>query len=65
MVSMDNETLACTCQNVTWAQIKEAYDKGADTYEEVQKATGCGIGCEFCVEEITKYIDHLRYDNRT
>ena len=65
MDSMENETLACTCQNVTWEQIKEAYDKGADTYEEVQKATGCGIGCEFCVEEITKYIHQLRYDNRS
>ena len=62
---MKNDDLACACQNITWAQIKEAYDKGADTYEEVQKATGCGIGCEFCVEEITKYIDHLRYDNRS
>lgn len=62
---MDMNALACTCQDITWQQIKDAYDKGADTYEEVQKATGCGIGCELCVEEITKYIDSLRYENRT
>ncbi len=62
---MDLNELACTCQNITWGQIKEAYDKGADTYEEVQKATGCGIGCELCVEEITKYIESLRYENHS
>ena len=61
---MDMNSLACTCQNITWQQIRDAYEQGADTYEEMQKATGCGIGCELCVEEITKYIDTLRYENR-
>ncbi len=61
---MDPNEFACTCQNITWGQIKAAYENGADTYEEVQKATGCGIGCEICVEEITNYIESLRYGNQ-
>ena len=58
---MNPEDIICQCQNITYGQIKEAYDRGADTYDEVQKATGCGIGCEQCVEAITAYIDSLRY----
>ena len=62
---MESDGFACACQNITWAQIRAAYENGADTYDEVQKATGCGIGCELCVESITQYIDHLRYDSRS
>ena len=61
---MDMNDLACACQNITWQQIKDAYDRGADTYEEMQKATGCGIGCELCVDTITDYINSLRYENQ-
>lgn len=61
---MNLTDLACACQNITWQQIKDAYDAGADTYEEVQQATGCGIGCELCVDAITEYINSMRYGNQ-
>ena len=56
---MNPTDVACACQNVTWGQIKDAFDQGATTFEEVQQLTGCGIGCELCIDTITEYIASL------
>ncbi|SFC68400.1 (2Fe-2S)-binding protein [Clostridium uliginosum] len=41
---LDKLTKTCTCRSITRAKIKECIKNGASSLEEVQKATGAGLG---------------------
>lgn len=43
-----SEKVICHCKHVTEQEIKEAVEKGKDSFIEVMKYTGCGTGCGSC-----------------
>ena len=53
-----NETI-CFCNDVTAGMIKDAIESGAKTLEDVQEATGAGIACGGCLDNIQALIDEL------
>lgn len=57
---MDFDETVCYCQNVTKGMIKDAFDQGAHTLEEVQELTGAGTVCGSCVDDIQLVIDELK-----
>ncbi|MBL4693929.1 (2Fe-2S)-binding protein [Candidatus Gracilibacteria bacterium] len=42
------DKVICHCKHVTKQEIKEAVEKGKDSFIEVMKSTGCGTGCGSC-----------------
>lgn len=44
--------IACHCHGVTYKKIYEALEKGAETYEDLQRMTHCGTGCKKCKDFI-------------
>lgn len=53
---MKREKIACSCKSVNYGQILAAVKGGADTFEKVQKVTGCSTGCGKCRDFITTMI---------
>ena len=51
--------IVCTCYDVTNGQIKEAIDNGATNIDEVQEATGAGMACGACIDDIQRLIDYF------
>ena len=60
---MDPSEMACVCQNLTWEEIQQLCQNGAESFEDVQRATGCGEVCGQCVESITNFIVSARSNN--
>lgn len=56
---MDFDKVICNCLNVTNGMIKEAFDNGARTLEEVQERTGAGTVCGVCNDNIQHLLDEL------
>lgn len=59
MENLQDDTIVCRCKKVSYGDLKKAVAEGAGTYEEVQEATGCGIGCEHCVDALKKMVEDL------
>lgn len=57
--TMNREKLACNCMNVTYGMIEDAVNDGATTFEEVQEATGCSMGCGKCEDFIRSFVSEL------
>ncbi|MBQ7566047.1 MAG: (2Fe-2S)-binding protein, partial [Oscillospiraceae bacterium] len=47
---MNENKLACTCHNVTYAKVREAVANGARTVDDVARITGAGTACGKCKE---------------
>lgn len=49
----------CYCKNVTVQDIKDAIDKGATNFKEVQDATKAGTGCTRCSATVKEVVEDL------
>ena len=56
---MDLNKKACTCANVTYAQIIRAAEQGAASFEDLKRMTNCGQGCGKCRDFIEHYLRQL------
>lgn len=55
-----NETdVICECFNVTYKDLVTAVQNGAKSFEEVQKKTKIGTGCEGCLSSARELVDSL------
>lgn len=57
---MSDEKVICTCMNVTAGAIKDAFENGAHTVEDIQNATGAGTICGACLDETEHLLDELK-----
>lgn len=53
----DDNAEVCLCQEITLKDIKEAYENGAHTLDEMMEATGAGTICGACQDVIQEFID--------
>ena len=51
---------ACHCRNVTYGMIEDAIKNGAQTLQEVQKATGAAKGCGQCKDFLNYLIRDIK-----
>lgn len=49
----------CYCKNVTVQDIKDAIDKGATSFKEVQDTTKAGTGCTRCSATVKEVVEDL------
>ncbi|MGE5627525.1 MAG: (2Fe-2S)-binding protein [Solirubrobacterales bacterium] len=62
---LDKITKVCICKGISRASIKKAITNGANSLEEVKKATGAGSGpCggRRCIEKIQELLKQNRKD---
>lgn len=61
---MDDDTIVCTCMNVSVKDIKEAILAGDETFADLQDRTGLGTVCGICLDEgeaiFTQLKDELK-----
>ncbi|MDD5934700.1 MAG: (2Fe-2S)-binding protein [Clostridiales bacterium] len=53
----------CRCRKVFLADLEEAVNNGASSFEEVVEVTGIGKGCGRCkkqAQEVTEYFIHRK-----
>lgn len=53
---MDENRIICTCNDVSYLDIKKAMASGANTLEEIQEATQAGTVCGGCISEIEEIL---------
>jgi len=41
---MDDNTIICRCEDVTWGEIRKQLDKGYTTLDEIKRITRAGMG---------------------
>ena len=41
---MDDNTIICRCEDVTWGEIRTLLDKGYTTLDEIKRITRAGMG---------------------
>ncbi len=41
---MDDDTIICRCEDVTWGEIRKQLDKGYTTLDEIKRLTRAGMG---------------------
>ena len=41
---MDDNTIICRCEDVTWGEIRKQLDKGYMTLDEIKRITRAGMG---------------------
>lgn len=56
---MNPNKKACTCRDVTYAQLEQAVQSGASSFEEVQALTNCSKSCGRCADFIRHYVKEL------
>jgi len=47
----------CVCRSVTETMIRDAMDRGAGNFEEVQQMTDCSTGCGTCESAVRALIE--------
>lgn len=56
---MDDETIVCTCMNVSIGDIKRAIASGANDFKTVQDMTGIATVCGLCLDEAEIVVSKL------
>lgn len=41
---MDDRTIVCRCEDVTWGEVRKQLDKGYTTLDEIKRITRAGMG---------------------
>ncbi|WP_369294201.1 (2Fe-2S)-binding protein, partial [Klebsiella pneumoniae] len=41
---MDDDTIICRCEDITWGEINKQLDKGYTTLDEIKRLTRAGMG---------------------
>ena len=53
----DKFDIICHCEEVTYGDILEAIDNGADTIDKLGDATMAGITCGTCIETLEEILE--------
>lgn len=56
---LDNKII-CDCYHITFKDIKDALENGAQTFDEVSEMTMAGQGCGHCQANVAKIIKNLK-----
>lgn len=56
---MDKHEHVCICNGVSYSQIEDAINSGAQTYEDILEETGAGSVCGGCIQRIDEILDRL------
>ena len=59
-LNMNRSKEACHCRNITYGMIEDAIKNGAETFQEVQDATGAAKGCGQCKEFLICLIRDIK-----
>ena len=57
---MNRNKEACHCRNVTYGMIEDAIKNGAETFQDVQDATGAAKGCGQCKDFLICLIRDIK-----
>ena len=57
---MNRSKEACHCRNITYGMIEDAIKNGAETFQEVQDATGAAKGCGQCKDFLMCLIRDIK-----
>ena len=57
---MDDETIVCTCMNVSVKDIKDAILAGASSFQDLHDKTGAGTVCGICLDEAESIFMQLK-----
>ena len=60
---MNRSKEACHCRNITYGMIEDAIKNGAETFQEVQDATGAAKGCGQCKDYLPADQPVEEYDS--
>lgn len=61
MKNLNEDRILCRCKKISEKTIREAIEKGADTYDKVKKETGANTyGCFACRLEIKKLLEEYK-----
>ncbi len=56
-----NDEIVCGCKDVLKSDLEAAYAEGANTYEKLQKKTGCGTVCGKCENKIKNLLKKFEH----
>ena len=56
---MQDEKIVCNCTGVTIGDIREAINKGAASFDEVQEVTGVSSVCGACLEYAENVVKEI------
>ncbi len=51
---MDDDTIICRCEDITWGEIRKQLDKGYTTLDEIKRITRAGMGP--CQEDLSEIL---------
>ena len=60
---MDDSTILCRCEEITVADVRDAVDQGAESFDDVKRLTRCGMGAcqgKTCQTVVLALIAELR-----
>jgi nitrite reductase (NADH) large subunit len=55
----DKDEIVCHCQEVTYQEIVDAFNSGADTIDKIGDVTEAGTACGGCIEDIEEILEEL------
>lgn len=53
------DRVVCHCFDITYEDIKQAYDNGYNTLDSLQGEIGIGNACGACIEEVYEILNEL------
>jgi len=53
----DKHDIICHCEQVTYGDILDVIEQGADTIEKIGDATMAGVSCGTCIEAIEEILE--------
>ena len=56
---MNREEEICSCLGLTYGDIEDAFNNGADSYEKIVEVTSVGTICGICEDDVKEFIDIL------
>jgi len=63
--SEDNNLKICFCHNVSLSRLREAFEDGALTFEDLQEKTRCSTGCGGCEFEVKAILEDFLEKTKT
>jgi bacterioferritin-associated ferredoxin len=55
----DKDETICFCMDITYGEILNAINNGANTVEEISDKTDAGIACGACIETLEEILEEL------
>ncbi len=57
---MNDNKIICDCYHITFKDIKNALEEGAENFDEVSEMTNAGQGCGHCQADVAKIIKMIK-----